>query len=372
MLRKVMKRSNTMFLSVITVVLNCVDTIERTIKSVINQPVKDIEYIVIDGGSTDGTLNVIKKYSAQINYWISEPDKGLYHAMNKGIKKAAGEWVAFMNADDWYEPSAFLEFCAVAEQSSSDIIYGKVNKFENGIKTGYLGISQTTNPEAIHGGNIYCHQGLFIKRKLFEEIGLYDCQYKTLADYDWILKAHNKGITPEFADFCVANFTMGGISSSKNALYENRILIQKNYTEHVKTRQLKRLIEKNAFEYFYVYNCNVFADFIQNEKQFYIWGMGVYGIKCFNILNKLECQILGFIDSNSKGTMCMDKNVFSPMDILLQEAFLKDENTLILIATEKYEEEIKAELKENAILVNKYISIGNLFKLAMDEYMKPM
>ena len=356
----------------ITVVLNCVDTIERTIRSVVNQQIEDIEYIVIDGGSTDGTLNVIQKYSSQITYWISESDNGLYDAMNKGIKKATGEWIAFMNADDWYEPSAFIEFSAFAEKSSSDIIYGKVNKFENGKNKGYLGICRTTNPEEIHGGNIYCHQGLFMKRKLFEEIGLYDCRYRALADYDWILKAHNLGITPEFADFCVANFTLGGISSSKDALFENRILIQKNYAEHVKTKYLRRLIEKNAFEYFYIINCNVFARLIQGGKQFYIWGKGDYGTKCFHILSELNCEIYGFIDSNAKDDFYLGEKVFSLMEVIKQEDFFNNADKLILIATEKYEDEIKEILDKNDVAEDKYISIGEFFEVAMDEYMKPI
>lgn len=361
-----------MLLSVITVVLNCVNTIERTIKSVINQQIGDVEYIVIDGGSTDGTLDIIKKYNNEIAYWISELDQGLYDAMNKGIKKATGEWIAFMNADDWYEPSAFVKFRAIAEKASSDIIYGKVNKFENGKKEGYVGIAQNTNPEEVHGGNIYCHQGLFIKRKLFEEIGLYDCKYKVLADYDWILKAHNRGIVPEFVDFCVANFTMGGISSSPKALHENRILIQKNYLKHVKTKQLERLIEKNAFEYFYANNRDVFANLVLADMQFYIWGTGMYGVKCFEILKELSCKIIGFIDSNAKSDLYLERKVFLPMEVIQKENFLNDKNKLIFIATEKYEDEIQRILDMYSVTKNKYISIGEFFKVALNEYMKPI
>ena len=91
---------NNILISVVTVSYNAVATIEQTLLSVINQTYPNIEYIIIDGGSTDGTVDIIKKYADEIVYWISEPDKGIYDAMNKGIKKANGEWINFINAGD--------------------------------------------------------------------------------------------------------------------------------------------------------------------------------------------------------------------------------------------------------------------------------
>lgn len=93
---------NNILISVVTVSYNAVATIEQTLLSVINQTYPNIEYIIIDGGSTDGTVDIIKKYADEIVYWISEPDKGIYDAMNKGIKKANGEWINFINAGDSY------------------------------------------------------------------------------------------------------------------------------------------------------------------------------------------------------------------------------------------------------------------------------
>src|SRR5438105_14705 len=114
-------------ISIITVVYNNVANIEVTILSILNQTYKNIEYIVIDGGSTDGTLDVIKKYKDKISFWVSEKDNGIYDAMNKGIKVATGEWINFINSGDSYFDNDVLEKIMEAEYfnaTSIDVIYG--------------------------------------------------------------------------------------------------------------------------------------------------------------------------------------------------------------------------------------------------------
>ena len=113
-------------ISIVTVSYNAVATIEQTILSVINQTYSNIEYIIIDGGSTDGTLDVIKKYADKIAYWVSEPDKGIYDAMNKGIKVATGEWINFMNCGDYFVANNTLEsvFGSGKIYKKAEILYG--------------------------------------------------------------------------------------------------------------------------------------------------------------------------------------------------------------------------------------------------------
>lgn len=119
-----------MKISVVTVCYNAADTIEKTMLSVLNQTYHDIEYIIIDGGSTDGTVEIIRKYADRIAYWVSEPDKGIYDAMNKGIKVATGEWINFMNAGDSFVNSNVLDRLMNFHKDGL-ILYGNIIRIFN-------------------------------------------------------------------------------------------------------------------------------------------------------------------------------------------------------------------------------------------------
>lgn len=126
---------NDLLISVVTVSYNAVTTIEQTILSVINQTYPHIEYIIIDGGSTDGTVDVIKKYADKITYWVSEPDKGIYDAMNKGVREAKGKYITFLNAGDfYYNQDSLLQLIQKGEiDNDPDVIYGyQIHSFNYG------------------------------------------------------------------------------------------------------------------------------------------------------------------------------------------------------------------------------------------------
>lgn len=356
-----------MLLSVITVVLNCVGTIERTIKSIIEQECNNVEYIIIDGGSTDGTLDIIKKYEDNVSYWISEPDEGIYDAMNKGINVSTGKWIAFMNGNDWYEPNTFIKLSEILENSISDIIYGKVNKIENGKKRGYIGISEKVDYEEIHIRNLYCHQGLFIRRDLFDVIGLYDCKYKILADYDWNLKAHAKGFNPKFLDLCVANFTMGGISSTNDSSLECSNIVIKNYITHKRHDYLEKSMGKYAFNYFYQYDMYIYEDIMKKCEKYYIWGTGVYGNRIYKIAERFNCDVIGFIDSEPKEKYCNNKMIYLPSKILSDIKFLKEENIVICVASEKYEKDILQIIDNYEVSIDNYLCISQFFEIALEK-----
>jgi glycosyltransferase involved in cell wall biosynthesis len=201
-------------------------TIEQTILSVINQEFKDYEYIIIDGGSTDGTVDILKKYHDKITYWFSEPDNGIYDAMNKGVKIAKGEFVSILNSDDWYETGTLKKVANYIDSNSKvDVFHGllRIIKVEN------------NEPSLIRGHysfNLYNgmieHPTCFVKRELFDTIGGFDLSYKSAADYDWMLKVKNKGASFLLIPEILANFRTGGMSDSSTGALEE-ILIKKNY-----------------------------------------------------------------------------------------------------------------------------------------------
>lgn len=126
-----------MRVSIITVCYNRVETIERAIRSVSKQGYEDMEYIIIDGGSTDGTVDIIKKYERDIAYWVSEKDDGIYEAMNKGLSHATGEIVAFLNSDDWYEENIISKIAQRFEDKKVRILCGDVYCHHNGTISRY-------------------------------------------------------------------------------------------------------------------------------------------------------------------------------------------------------------------------------------------
>ena len=155
--------NNNPLISIVTVSYNAVKDIEKTILSVLNQTYPNIEYIIIDGGSTDGTLDIIKKYEDKISYWVSEPDKGIYDAMNKGTLKATGVWLNFMNAGDtFYNEHVLEKVFKDNDWSDADVIYGNVN-IEYPKKTK---LKKPLPLKRIEQQMVFCHQGSFVRTML--------------------------------------------------------------------------------------------------------------------------------------------------------------------------------------------------------------
>lgn len=204
--------SNNPVLSIITVVYNGIATIEKTIQSVASQTYKNIEYIVVDGASKDGTLNIIKKYSQAISIWISEPDKGLYDAMNKGLALAKGKYVCFLNSGDTFYDAKTLEHIFSQFQEFPDIIYGEtmiVDANGNEIGTRRLKAPENLNWKSFQDGMLVCHQSIFVNRNLATS---YNLKYKISADFEWVLKALKRAQTIHNAHLYIARFLDGGIN----------------------------------------------------------------------------------------------------------------------------------------------------------------
>jgi glycosyltransferase involved in cell wall biosynthesis len=178
--------SSNPLISVITVVYNGTSTLEKTMLSVINQTYKNIEYIIIDGDSIDGTIDIIKKYEDKLAYWVSEPDKGIYNAMNKGIGKATGDWVNFMNAGDIFCENDIIENIFTKEYKE-DIVYGDTKvQYKDRIK---LKKAHSTNKRNI--AMPFGHQSVFVKTSLLKE-NPFNEVYKICADKDLFFKLYNK------------------------------------------------------------------------------------------------------------------------------------------------------------------------------------
>ena len=173
-------KSNILF-SIITVVLNREQFLQETISSIAKQTCKDFEYIIIDGGSNDNTLNIIKNNSNLIDYWVSEKDQGLYDAFNKGMSVAKGEYIGFINSDDVYTPDALSIIKKyILQNNNTDFIFGSVKK--------HWGILHGYKPQKIkYSWGFYSSHstGFFIKRESAKKVGIYNTKYKYNEDYDY-------------------------------------------------------------------------------------------------------------------------------------------------------------------------------------------
>jgi glycosyltransferase len=204
-----MKNTFHPLISIITVSYNAAATIEETILSVINQDYDNIEYIIIDGGSTDGTLDIIRKYEDKIAYWVSEKDYGLYHAMNKGIERTNGDIIGMINADDYYYVGAISKVIKTFEDKklSQHIFFGDMQHGDV-LVPGW-------RPKAIKRSAFGTHPSMFVPREVYNAIGMYKLQYKILSDYDFMYRAFNvHKIRPLYLNERIAFFRPGGLSSN--------------------------------------------------------------------------------------------------------------------------------------------------------------
>lgn len=200
-------------LSIITVVFNGEGTFKRTIDSVACQSYGNIEYIVIDGGSTDGTLDIIKESGDVIDYWISERDKGIYDAMNKGIGAAAGDFLFFLNADDYLPRPGVIAEVMDRLRQGGDGYCGSVNMVDRSGKVLY--------PLATVAGDPFSylmHQGFIYKKRLHEIAGAYNTQYVVNADYDFYLRLLDKRVDLIYGEILVCHMQAGGISGTMGYL----------------------------------------------------------------------------------------------------------------------------------------------------------
>lgn len=195
--------------SIITVNLNNGSGLCETIESVISQTCIDYEYIVIDGGSTDGSLDLIKEYARRITYWVSEPDGGIYNAMNKGVLKTNGEWIIFMNSGDIFKNNNVLQqLFSIEIHTLTQIVYGNTIVKNKNIKI--------TPPANINKNFFFfdtiCHQSLFFKRSVFEVIGYHNLNYKIISDREFLMRAMVRNLQFAYIDIDMCIWESEGLS----------------------------------------------------------------------------------------------------------------------------------------------------------------
>jgi len=243
-------------ITVITVVFNGAKFIEETILSVINQTYKNVEYIVIDGGSSDGTIDIIKNYTDKLTFWISEPDKGIYDAMNKGIKVANGEWFNFLNAGDRFIENEVFEKIFSSDLDSATLIYGDTRVLNQDGQSYYHKANTLKNENSLKRGMKVCHQAIFYNREI---LNFYDSSLRINADWKHLIEMTRKpNFKPLKCNFPFVYYRLGGLSANNTRYsrqeYKN-VFLEKygvlNYIYHIPffmhmaiRRNLKKLFKK--------------------------------------------------------------------------------------------------------------------------------
>lgn len=360
-----------MKVSIITVCLNSAKTIEKTIQSVIKQSYYDIEYSIIDGGSIDGTIDIIKKYEKYINKWVSEPDRGLYDAMNKGIREAAGDVIGIINSDDWYACDAVEKIVHYFKMGSCDITYGDLTfVYPDGREE--MASAKDINLNDMKYKNVLWHPTVFVKKNVYELYGCYDLKYKIYADYDFLLRTYYKGCRICYVPHNLAFFRVDGLHNRmprRTFLEERKIAIENlTFLEDFERDLVKKLVEshyeierKNQIKsyllkrmkrngkltlYVHLSMCEFFGDI----PCFSIFGAGKEGGKCYRILRNSHIQVEKFIDNDSfkwnkmyEGISVVKPNVLEPSEL----------SNRILISSKKYGNEIQKQLEKGGFKYKK-------------------
>lgn len=246
---------NKPLISIVTVVYNGEKYIEETIQSIINQTYDNVEYIIIDGGSTDSTLEIIKKYEYAIDYWVSEKDNGIYDAMNKGIDTASGEWINFMNAGDIFFVFDMLDKIFVKNVFQNiDIIYGDVQVDYGGFQKEI----KAKDIKLLHMGMIFSHQSCFI-RNSYHKQNKYDLKYKIAADFNLIYAAYLEKCTFKYINNIISKVIPDGLSDS------NHLKVHKEVFNIVNK---KEFLLQHKILYYWTY-CKIIIKYIIGNKIVY-------------------------------------------------------------------------------------------------------
>ena len=216
--------------SIITIAFNGQAYLEQTIQSVLNQTYDNVEYIVIDGGSTDGTTDIIRKYEQVIDYWVSEPDSGIADAWNKGIPASTGDIIGLINSDDWYELNAVADVVGLLMQNrAAGVIHGNLRQW-NELGTKVLGVSKpATHIEKVPPFRAPIHHpACFVRRQTYQTYGLFNKSYRVAMDYEFILRLCRHKVYLLHLNTVIVNMRTGGASFGLTGTREGKEILIRN------------------------------------------------------------------------------------------------------------------------------------------------
>ncbi|CAA0259034.1 glycosyltransferase family 2 protein [Tenacibaculum maritimum] len=255
--------------SIVTVSFNSAVTIKDTIEGVLQQTYPNIEYLIIDGKSTDTTLDIVKSYEdkfaeKKISYkWLSEKDNGIYDAYNKGVSLASGDIIGIINSDDWYNNNAIEEIIRVFSNQKFAIVSGEKRKVTLHKKTYGFYYNKKNIGKYVHKVMPLNFPATFIHKTVYNEIGLYDTQYKLSADYDLIFRAYKANASFLFTDKVIVNMRNSGATGQLSSLWltakEDQHIRKKNNVKWTNFYYLKRIIfnclviGRDTFKSFFIF-----------------------------------------------------------------------------------------------------------------------
>ena len=341
-----------MKVTIITVCLNSQRTIEKTLLSVLNQDYHDIEYIIIDGGSTDGTLGIIDKYKNKIAKVVSEPDEGIYDAMNKGIRLASGELIGMINSDDWYGVYTVSNAVrAMTEHPECGVVHGREITVLPG---GYTRVRRTKSVLNKSYLADFSHPTFFVRKSVYEKYGMYSSYYRTDGDADFVYRLYFAGVKFHYDDEVLAYFSSGIGASASSSAFRDRFWVHRKYIK--KMPELQRAIASKgldrmyddarlpkAFDYLNR-RINWQEPSLHRDKRIIIFGFDRWGQDlCTWLMNNgRRNDVIAFLDNSKEkqGDLFAGVPVSSPE--MLKE---NRQNMCIAIATTKYYDEMLRQLQ---------------------------
>ena len=356
-----------MRITIVTVTYNCSATIEKTINSVLKQKDIDSEYIIIDGKSTDGTIEIISRYKDNLSKFISEPDCGIYDAMNKAISLAKGDYLIFLNGDD-----SFCDEYTLARISNyfeeNEIVIGQV----------YYGSRISEKPsksiESPYYGVFYPHQGMFISRDLFEKYGAYDTSYRISADFEWICRMIFNGVKVKWVEVPVSYYKIGGRSESVQRVIDEHNISYKYLLMSKHEELLPNLLAHTAEDFKNMILCEVLKSpkydlvlkqvvnsiFGRNCKV-NLWGNGYLSGLFINALDRCGITIGRIIEKNPA------RSHINGIPVCL---YKKEYIDNLIVTTEAYDREISDYLVNEGFCDGKDFLSHHLMKNTIAKYLR--